>query len=217
MTEANAGGATKSAPDTTYHSYAGTTLERWTLDNLGIGIRSDGMQRATTKSGAPLTHQNDVVLDGESRRFGSSPLLRGEDHRARCGVPESQFSVGPEAEAEASRAECGNGTTLPVKTVVFANGICEDAHNVLREDKSFVTYDFRWSNPINCANRPSRSKRIQQHLNGFDVSVRSATLVPQVARRLGRSAQHSQPSFARLAFLRVLSVLITCRVNVLAR
>jgi ubiquinone/menaquinone biosynthesis C-methylase UbiE len=81
--------------------------------------------------------------------------------------------------------------------------IAQEMVRVLRPGGMVVWYDFRVPNPWNTAVRPVASREIRELFPGLQMTIRSLTLIPPVARRLAKF------SFAACAALELLPLLRT--------
>jgi hypothetical protein len=73
---------------------------------------------------------------------------------------------------------------------------------VLRPGGAVLWYDFRYGNPRNPNVRGLRRAEIAALFPGFDERLELVTLMPQLARRLGRITSVAYPALARLRPLR---------------
>jgi SAM-dependent methyltransferase len=68
---------------------------------------------------------------------------------------------------------------------VLARRVAGNVAAVLKDGGSVLWYDIRYPNPWNRAVRSMTRPRIQELFGDFELELRSVTLVPQLARRLG--------------------------------
>lgn len=81
-------------------------------------------------------------------------------------------------------------------------GLADEIDRVLRPGGLVLWYDVRSPNPRNPHVRPIRLRAVRADLPGYLVTDRSITLLPPLARRLGRLAPALYPVLAALPFLR---------------
>jgi SAM-dependent methyltransferase len=80
--------------------------------------------------------------------------------------------------------------------------IARECARVLRPGGHVLWYDFRYDNPSNRNVRGMRRAELDELFPGFVPSVRTLTVVPQVARRLGPLTRILYPALAALPPLR---------------
>lgn len=68
----------------------------------------------------------------------------------------------------------------------FADKVCNEAARVLAPSGTLVWYDTRLPNPLNRHVRSVRASRIRTLFPGFQVELESVSVLPPLARRLGR-------------------------------
>ncbi len=131
-------------------------------------------------------------------------LLPERVDRARRASPMLEFQV-------------ADGTRLPfpdqsfdvvLAMTVFSSiprparqGIAAEIARVLRPDGRFVWYDMRRRSPANPDVRPFTGADVRSILPGWIVGTRPVTLMPPLARRLGRATRFAYPVLARVALL----------------
>lgn len=81
-------------------------------------------------------------------------------------------------------------------------GIAQEAARVLQPDGVVLWYDFRLPSTTNRATRPIRRRELLGLFPDFSVEVRSLTLLPPLARRLGRQTRWAYPLLCRVPLLR---------------
>lgn len=84
----------------------------------------------------------------------------------------------------------------------MAANAAREIHRVLAPGGSVIWYDFRWDNPLNPAVKGLSRKGIQQLFPGFRLDLRSISLAPPLARRLGPMTSLLYRPLASLPFLR---------------
>jgi SAM-dependent methyltransferase len=80
--------------------------------------------------------------------------------------------------------------------------VAAEARRLLRPGGAIVWYDFRFDNPFNRNVRGIGQRGIRRLFPDFLARMRSLTLAPPLARRLGVLTQRLYPILARLPFLR---------------
>lgn len=84
----------------------------------------------------------------------------------------------------------------------MAGRVASNIARMLATEGAVVWYDFRYRNPGNPHTHPMTRERIRALFPGFELDLRSVTLVPPVARRLGPAAGALYPLLAALPPLR---------------
>jgi SAM-dependent methyltransferase len=84
----------------------------------------------------------------------------------------------------------------------MARNVALEASRVLRPGGAIVWYDFRYSNPRNPNVRGMNKRAIRTLFPGFDLDLRTITLLPPLARRLGRAIPVLYPLLGRMPLLR---------------
>lgn len=80
--------------------------------------------------------------------------------------------------------------------------VASEAQRVLKKDGGILWYDFRYNSPGNPNVRGMSKKNIQGLFPGFTISLKSITLLPPLARRLGRLTPVLYPLFISIPFFR---------------
>lgn len=73
---------------------------------------------------------------------------------------------------------------------------------MLRPGGAVLWYDFFIKNPRNPHTRPIRKATLQSYFPEFDIELKTLTLFPPLARRLGPLTPMLYPALASLPFLR---------------
>jgi ubiquinone/menaquinone biosynthesis C-methylase UbiE len=80
--------------------------------------------------------------------------------------------------------------------------VSSEIDRVIRPGGVLLWYDFRVPNPMNRNTRALDRREIKRTFPTYSLNLRSVTLVPQIARRLGRHASRTYPVVAAVPFLR---------------
>ncbi|GIV70496.1 MAG: hypothetical protein KatS3mg087_2069 [Patescibacteria group bacterium] len=211
----------------TYQHYqeANFADKLWSANNPGnrriIAERTIALQKLLTQADLlPLTHfyildvgcgNGDVLA--EFLKWGAQPahlfgveLLESRIHSAKQRHPSFHFTHG--------NAEC-----LPYKDsffniviffTVFSSildarmriNIAQEANRVLKPGGAVLWYDFRYRNPRNPNTLPMGREQLLHLFPGYRTQLMSVTLLPPLARKLGRMTGRFYPLLAKLSFLR---------------
>jgi ubiquinone/menaquinone biosynthesis C-methylase UbiE len=83
----------------------------------------------------------------------------------------------------------------------MARNVAREAARVLKPSGVVVWYDFRYNNPYNHNVRPMTKDSIHMLFPNFDLKLRTLTLFPPLARRLGRATPVLYPILSGLPWL----------------
>jgi ubiquinone/menaquinone biosynthesis C-methylase UbiE len=147
-----------------------------------------------------------VDLGARADRVAGVDLLAEEIARARARHPQLRFAVG---NAEALEAPDGALDLVCVFTVftsilddAMATRVAAEIDRVLAPGGAVVWYDFRFDNPRNPHVRGVGRRHIRSLFPGYVLHLRSVTVLPPLARRLGRATSWLYPALARVPPLR---------------
>lgn len=84
----------------------------------------------------------------------------------------------------------------------MAHNVAAEVQRVLKPGGAVIWYDFRYNNPYNPHVRGMTKAKIQQLFPGFTLYLRTVTLLPPLARRLGALTPLLYPILSSLPFLR---------------
>src|SRR5207237_7653921 len=84
----------------------------------------------------------------------------------------------------------------------IARAVAREMARVLRPGGAVVWYDNRYPNPWNRHVRSYGRRELRQLFPGFEVSIQTLTLIPQLARFVGRRAPRLLPLLSRIPPLR---------------
>jgi len=210
-----------------YREYAvrGFGQSKWSLANRGNQAVRDECQikirEALRKSGFfPL--ENRRILDvgcGTGERlaafadWGARPdnlfgvdLIPDRIQAGRQNHPRITFRL---ANAEALPFPNGTFDLVTVFTVFtsildrrMAANVCSEINRVLLCGGAIIWYDFRMRSPLNRHVRGISRSQIQNMFTGFKINLEPISLLPPLARRLGRLTRLLYPPLSSLPFLR---------------
>lgn len=80
--------------------------------------------------------------------------------------------------------------------------VASEVGRVLRPGGVVLVYDFRYGNPMNKHTVRVNAGTIRELFSGYESAFRTLSLIPPVARRLGRSTSRLYPVLASVPFLR---------------
>ena len=206
------------------YSQIGITQKKWTSTNPGNQIIwqecKNKMKEILEAHGFfPLTHHRILDIGCGSgrvletfRQWGASPNnLYGVDLRNKCiekskrEFPEFTFLVG-----NAERLNFKDHTfDLVLLFTVFSSildnrmafNIAKEINRILITNGAIIWYDFRFNNPINLNVRKMTKKNIQSFFPNFNNYSFKITVLPPLARRLGRYTHLLYPKLAAVPFL----------------
>lgn len=198
---------------------------RWSEENPGTHAIVEERNRVTREALAshgyfPLNERQ--ILDvgcgtggmlGELRRWGALPsqltgidLLPGYIEAARANEPEVTFLCGSAAELPFADASFDLVLAFTVFSSLLdlevARAVAGSMNRVLRPGGAVVWYDLRHGNPSNRNVRGIRREELSRLFPEFDPRLGSVTVLPPLARRLGRLTPTLYPVLGRLPFLR---------------
>ena len=145
-------------------------------------------------------------LGASAERLHGVDLLPGRVETARRNHPGLDIR-----EANAERLPFADGAFDVVMLFVVFSSILDAAmqHNVagecarvLRSGGHVLWYDFRYDNPSNKHVRGMSRREVAQLFPGFEISLRTLTVVPQLVRRLGPLTEVVYPALAAVPPLR---------------
>jgi len=84
----------------------------------------------------------------------------------------------------------------------MAGCVLTEVRRVLMPGGTVLWYDFRYNNPWNPHVRGMTKRHIRQFFPGFEMHLRTITLLPPLARRLGRLTPVLYPLLAAIPPLR---------------
>ena len=210
-----------------YRQYAvrGLGQTKWSLTNKGNQALRDECQRmlrTLLEQAAFVPLQNRRILDlgcGTGEHLAafedlgaSSENLVGVDliperiQAARANYPRIAFLL---ANAEQLPFADGVFDLVAVFTVFssildprMTTNVCRELNRVLISGGGLVWYDFRMHNPLNNHVRGISRKQILRLFPGFETHLETISLLPPLARRLGRLTRWLYLPLSSASFLR---------------
>lgn len=219
----SAGGDERERVAAAYAGYAASSAKQrsWDAGNPGNAAIRDELVAAVLRLAAPELHAADAVLDigcgtGWSlERLASSSTgaaLYGIDvlpervEAARNRVPSATVLVGDARRLPFPEGQFGVVTLL---TVLSSLASAEDVAQALREARRvlapggmLVIWEPRLPNPLNRRTRLVGVDQVRRALPGASVEAHAITLLPPVARRLGRGTERLYATLAHTPGLR---------------
>ena len=199
-----------------YSEYAQSRAKQraWSSSNPGnVAIRAELVDRAMAYVPAPPAAILDIGCGAGwwlrtlvSRGVAPSRLvgldaLEARADEARAALPQARFDRGDARQLPYRDGEFGLVTMF---TVLSSMGTAAEVEAALREAKrvlapsgTLLVYEPRLPTPLNPRTRYI-SRRAFRRILGPDVRAQSLTLVPPVARRLGRATAAMYPIVVRL-------------------
>ncbi|GIV75271.1 MULTISPECIES: class I SAM-dependent methyltransferase [Caldilinea] len=80
--------------------------------------------------------------------------------------------------------------------------IAKEADRILKPGGRIIWYDFRYRNPKNHYTQPMGRKQIAELFPSYQVELKPITLLPPLARRLGKTTNVFYPFLSSFSFLR---------------
>jgi ubiquinone/menaquinone biosynthesis C-methylase UbiE len=145
--------------------------------------------------------------------LGASPedlfgvdLLEERVREARRRYSESKFTCGSAEQLDFPNSHFDLASAFTVFSSILDDSMSRqvalEMRRVLKPGGAVVWYDMRYSNPWNPNVRGMTSRAIMELFPDFDHHLRSVTVVPQVARRLGATTSLLYPFLNSFPFLR---------------
>jgi ubiquinone/menaquinone biosynthesis C-methylase UbiE len=133
-------------------------------------------------------------------------LLEDRVEAARSTLPESHITLGNAEKLNFPDRFFDVVLLFTVLTSILdeqmARGVAAEVCRVLKPGGGVIWYDFRYDNPRNSNVRGMKKSAISSLFPDFDLDLRTVTLFPPLARRLGRAAQPLYPLLSRMPLLR---------------
>jgi ubiquinone/menaquinone biosynthesis C-methylase UbiE len=89
-----------------------------------------------------------------------------------------------------------------IQDQIMTQNITAEVRRVSKPGGAVLWYDFRYNNPWNPHTHGMTRRRIAELFGGFAIHLRTITVIPPLARRLGRLTDVVYPWLARIPFLR---------------
>lgn len=149
-----------------------------------------------------LFHQQGVAADG---LYGID-LLPNRIETARKRYPSFTFNEGNAEDIDFPDKWFDIVTVFTVFSSILDQGMAENVANsivrILASGGIIVWYDMRYPNPWNRSIRPMTKRRIRELFPSFELQLKTLTLLPPLARHLGRSTNAIYPLLATVPILR---------------
>ena len=211
----------------TYLTYRETNRGQtlWSQANQGNQIilreRTDQLQQILEKADLfPLT--NACILEvgccsGEVlaslTQWGALPdnlygidLLPDRIEKAKQKFPDIHFAVGNAEQSDFTDSCFDLVLLFTVFTSILdkqmACNVATEVKRIVKPGGAVVWYDFRYNNPMNPHVRGIRKKDIQNLFVGLGIQLKTITLMPPLARRLGKHTATLYPLLSKIPFLR---------------
>jgi SAM-dependent methyltransferase len=209
----------------TYGHYTGRYAQRWSPTNPGnariVAERESTIELLLRAWSPPVPRP--VVLDvGCGSLTPLTPTLRAltDDRGIHIGADLLiERLVGLRAVDDTLPVVCADGAAMPIRrssvdiallfTVLssvpgsyLGRRIAADVDRILRPGGAVLWYDMRRRSPGNPNVSPISRRQLQKMFPGYVTSWRTLTLVPPLARRLGRLTGFGYPVLAAVPFLR---------------
>lgn len=140
-----------------------------------------------------------------SRCFGVD-LMPNRVALASERLPGARISPGDAGALDFGSAEfdlvCMSMIVSSIPSDELASTVCNEAIRVLKPQGTVAWYDMRSPNPRNPNVKALRSGDVRRLFPNAQVSLESITLLPPVARRLGRGTDRWYPRLSRVPALR---------------
>lgn len=147
-----------------------------------------------------------IDLGANPRLCHGIDLIEGRIAEARRRLPSVDFRV---ADGTELGFDDGEFDLVFLSTVVSSildhdvrRSISREANRVLRRGGCVLWYDSRYPSPSNPNVRPVSRRELQRMFPGFVHTVKSVTLLPPLARRLGPTTGILYPALSAVPFLR---------------
>jgi SAM-dependent methyltransferase len=143
---------------------------------------------------------------GTTATYAGIDLLVDRIEAARESTPDTSFVVGS-ADAmpfEDSAFDVAAAITLfsSLPSAALEERVAHEIARVIRPGGWLVWYDLRYGNPTNPAVHGVRASRLRELFPGWAPELRSLSLAPPVARRLGPLTPVAYPALHAVPFLR---------------
>jgi ubiquinone/menaquinone biosynthesis C-methylase UbiE len=145
----------------------------------------------------------------EDDLFGVDLLPERVD-QAKRAVPRATFSVANAEQLDFPTETFDLVTLFTVLSSILSDSmtanLAREVRRVLRPGGAVLVYDFRFPSILNRNTRPITLKRIETIFAPRMLKVRNLTLIPPIARRLGRWTWRVYPLLAAVPLLRTHSL-----------
>lgn len=208
-----------------YERLEATARGRWDLANRGNRLILEERRAATRelfdRAGLlPLGERNVlevgcggggelawlVSLGGQPSRLRGVDLLPERISAARQAHPGLGFGVANAESLDFSTWAFDVVMAVTVFSSILdpsaARNVADEIHRVLRPGGALFWYDFRYPSPANRDVRGIGRREVRRLFPGFEGELRSITVMPPLARRLGPVTDAAYPLLARMPPMR---------------
>jgi SAM-dependent methyltransferase len=136
------------------------------------------------------------------RRCHGIDLLADRLERARALLPEADLREGDARNLPYTVRSIDLVVLKVVMSSVLDDSVCAaiaaEADRVLRPGGAVLWYDNRYPNPFNRHVRGLRRAELARLFEGYEMRLRPVTVIPPLARRLGRATDRGYAALARM-------------------
>lgn len=198
---------------------------RWNLDNRGnqliLAERRAVAQRLLERAGLLPLGERSVLEVGCGRGgelawlqgLGADPvrcfgvdLLPARVAAARRAHPTLEIRVGDGADLDFPSESFDLVMAITLFSSILdrsvASAVAREIRRVLRPGGGLLFYDFRYPSPANRDVRSIGEREVRGWFGGFEGELRSVTVLPPLARRMGPLSEVAYPVLKRIPFIR---------------
>jgi ubiquinone/menaquinone biosynthesis C-methylase UbiE len=171
-----------------------------------FGRQLSGLDALDIGCGAGVALRHLAQLGFDERRLAGVDLLEERIQNARMDLPSADLRVADASQLPFQHASFDLVTAWTVFSSILddqlARAVATEMARVLKPDGAIGWYDVRVNNPFNPNTRPYTKGDIANLFPGFELHLRSITLAPPIARRLGPLTPVLYPALAAVPPLR---------------